>query len=195
MNLKELFLTQKASEHEGTLSVYEKVPRDLLEWRPAEGMLTLGQLARHVWLSEEGTRRIALEDDWSYYVTRVPQGLLAVLGEVKSLDDELQQIRRVHQDTMRSVQEFPLDRWEEIRENAQFHTCRPVGLMLFRIIDHQIHHRAQVGAYLHILTAGAPVLTPINYPHLWNKRSRGIMMSLSPASGGIDPCAELFLGC
>jgi uncharacterized damage-inducible protein DinB len=154
MNLKELFLTQKASEHGGTLSVYEKIPRDRLEWHPAEGMLTLGKLARHVWLSEEGTRRIALEDDWSYYATRVPHGLLAILGEVKSLDDELQQIRRVHQDTMHSVQEFPLDSWEEIRENAQFHTRRPIGLMLFRIIDHQIHHRAQVGTYLHILTGG-----------------------------------------
>ena len=154
MDLKDLFLTQKASEHEGTLSVYEKIPRDRLDWRPAEGMLSLGQMARHVWRSEEGTRHIALDGDWSYYEKRIPQGLLAVLGEVKSLDDELQEIRRVHQDTLRAVQAFPLDRWEELRENAQFHTRRPAGLMLFRIIDHQIHHRAQVGTYLRILTGG-----------------------------------------
>ena len=50
--------------------------------------------------------------------------------------------------------EFPLDRWEEIRENAQFHTRRSIGIMLFRIIEHQIHHRAQVGTYLRILTGG-----------------------------------------
>ena len=42
----------------------------------------------------------------------------------------------------------------EIRENAQFHTSRPIGVMLFRIIEHQIHHRAQVGTYLRILTGG-----------------------------------------
>jgi len=154
MDLKEFFLTQKESEHQGTLSVYEKIPRDRLDWRPAEGMLSLGQIARHVWRSEEGTRRIALEGDWSYYVTRVPQGLLAILGEVKKLDEELQEIRRVHQDTLRAVQAFPLDRWDEIRENAQFHTHRPIWVMLFRIIEHQIHHRAQVGTYLRILTGG-----------------------------------------
>ena len=152
MDLKELFLTQKESEHQGTLSVYEKIPRDRLDWRPAEGMLSLGQLARHVWRSEEGTRRIAIEGDWTYYVTRVPLGLLAVLGEVKSLDDELQEIRRVHQDTLRAVEAFPRDRWEDIRENAEFHTRRPIGIMLFRIIEHHIHHRAQVGTYLHIFT-------------------------------------------
>ena len=154
MDLKELFLIQKASEHEGTIAVYAKIPRDRLDWRPADGMLTLGQMARHAWRSEEGNRNIALQNNWSYYETRIPKGLLAVLGEVKSLDAELQEIRRVHQDTLRAVRSFPLDRWEEIRENVQFHTRRPVGVMLFRIIEHQIHHRAQVGTYLHILTGG-----------------------------------------
>ena len=154
MDLKELFLTQKASEHEGTLSVYEKIPRDRLDWRPAEGMLSLGQMARHVWRSEEGTRRIAIDSDWSYYETRIPQGLLATLGEVKSLDDELREMRRVHHETLRAAHAFPLKRWGEIRENPQFRTRRPAGLMLFRIIEHHIHHRAQVGTYLRLLTGG-----------------------------------------
>jgi uncharacterized damage-inducible protein DinB len=154
MDLKQFFLSQKQAEHEGTIAVYAKIPRDRLDWRPAEGMLTLGQMARHVWRSEEGSRRIALDADWSYYEKRIPLGLLAVLGEVKSLDDELREIRRVHQETLRAVQAFPLERWEEMRENAQFHTHRTAGEMLFRIIEHQIHHRAQVGTYVRILTGG-----------------------------------------
>ena len=83
MNLKDFFLVQKKSQHQATLAVYGKIPPDRLDWRPAEGMLTLGQIARHAWRSEEGTRRIALENDWSYYETRIPLGLFAVLGEVK----------------------------------------------------------------------------------------------------------------
>ncbi len=154
MDIRELFLAQKANAHEGTIAVYEKIPRDRLDWRPADGMLTLGQLARHVWRSEEGTRRIALDGDWTYYETRIPQGLLAVLGEVKSLDDELREMRRVHQETMRAVQAFPLDRWEELRDKPEFDTHRTVAVLLFRIIEHQVHHRAQVGTYLRILTGG-----------------------------------------
>ena len=152
MNIKDLFLLQKQGEHEGTLAVYEKIPRHRLDWQPAEGMLTLGQLARHAWMSEEGNRRIALENDWSYYETRVPRGLFAILGEVKSLEEELEQLKRVHQETLRAAEAFPLERWEEIRENANFNVCRPVGVLLFRIIEHQVHHRAQVGTYLRILT-------------------------------------------
>lgn len=152
MDIKQLFLVQKQAEHEGTLAVYEKIPSERLDWRPADGMLTLGQLARHAWKSEEGNRRIALDDDWSYYETRIPQGLFAILGEVSSLDEELQQLRRVHRETLRAAEAFPLERWTEIRENAQFHTRRPAGIILFRIIEHQIHHRAQVGTYLRLLT-------------------------------------------
>jgi len=154
MDTRQLFLLQKQGEHEGTIAVYEKIPPDRLDWRPAEGMLTLGQMARHVWRSEEGTRRIALDGDWSYYEKRIPLGLLAVLGEVKSLGDELQEIRRVHQETLRAAEAYPIERWEEIRDNPQFHTHRTVASLLFRVIEHQVHHRAQVGTYLRLLNGG-----------------------------------------
>ena len=80
MDIKELFLTEKESEHQGTIAVYTKIPHDRLDWRPAEGMLSLGQLARHVWRSEEGTRRIALEGDWSYYAGAHSPGPFCVSG-------------------------------------------------------------------------------------------------------------------
>ncbi len=154
MDAKELFLKQKQAEHEGTIAVYARIPPDRLEWRPAEGMLTLGQMARHVWRSEEGTRRIAIDGDWGYYAKRIPQGILVTLGEVKSLDEELREIRRVHQETLNAAQGFALERWDEMRESEQYHTRRTAGVMLFRIIEHQIHHRAQVGTYIRILTGG-----------------------------------------
>jgi uncharacterized damage-inducible protein DinB len=152
VDIKQLYLLQKQAEHKGTMAVYGKIPADRLDWRPAEGSLTLGQMARHVWRSEEGTRRVALEGDWSYYETRIPQGLLAILGEVTRLDDELRQMDRVHEETIRAAEAFPLERWDEIRENTKFNFRWPAGVVLFRIIEHQIHHRAQVGTYLRILT-------------------------------------------
>jgi len=151
MDAKQLFLKQKQAEHQGTMAVYGKIPPDRLDWRPADGVLTLGQMARHVWKSEEGTRRVAMEADWSYYQRRIPQGLHAILGEVKSLDEELRELQRVHDDTMRAAEAFPLERWDEPRENSEFKFHWTAGVVLFRIIEHQIHHRAQVGTYLRIL--------------------------------------------
>ena len=57
MDIKELFLKQKQATHQSTLGVLAKIPRDRVGWRPAEGMLSLGEVVRHIWMSEEGVRR------------------------------------------------------------------------------------------------------------------------------------------
>lgn len=152
MDLREFFLKQKEATHQGTLGVLRKISPDQIAWRPREGMLSLGEIARHLWMSEEGVRRVALDGNWDYFEKRVPRGLFATLGEVKSIEDELAQIERVHHETLSAVAAFPLDRWQEERKNEQFNIRRKVVVMLFGINEHQIHHRAQVGAYLHILT-------------------------------------------
>jgi uncharacterized damage-inducible protein DinB len=154
MDLKEFFLKQKQATHRGTLDVLAKIPPNALAWRPADGMLSLGEITRHIWMSEEGVRQAALEGKWDYYEKRVPQGLFAILGEVKSLETEMAQIEKVYQDTLRDAAAFPLERWEEEREDSRFNIRRRVYVFLFGLIEHEIHHRAQVGAYLHILTGG-----------------------------------------
>ena len=152
MDLKEFYLKQKAAVYQGELQVYAAIPPDRLDWRPAEKVLTLGQLVRHVWMSEQGIRRIALDNDWSYFEKRVPQLLSDLLGDVNSLDTELKEIERAHTETLRAVEAYPLERWKEIRENAKFETKRTVSAFLFGITEHHIHHRAQVGVYVRILT-------------------------------------------
>jgi len=154
MELKEFFLKQRQATHRGTLEVLAKIPPDQIGWRPAEGMLSLGEITRHIWMSEEGIRRAALEGKWDYYEKRVPQGLFSILGEVKSLEPEIAQIEKTYQDTLREAAALPLERWQKERVNDQFNIRRRVSVFLFGINEHEIHHRAQVGTYLHILTGG-----------------------------------------
>jgi uncharacterized damage-inducible protein DinB len=152
VDLKTFFLKQKQAAHQSTLKVLGTIPPDQLTWRPAEGMLSLGEIARHVWMSEEGVRRVALEDRWDYYERRVPLGLFAILGDVSSLSDELASLERVHQETIAAAEAFPLDRWQEERKNEQFNIRRNIAVMLFGMNEHHAHHRAQAGVYLHLLT-------------------------------------------
>lgn len=152
MDIREFFLKQKQATYYGTVNVLEKIPRDQLAWRPSTGMLSLGELVRHLWTSEEGIRRIALKDQWDYLDLRIPKGLFAILGEVKSLADELHDLERVHSDTMREAADFPLGDWEVVRENPKFDFRRRASVILYGITEHQIHHRAQVGTYVRLLT-------------------------------------------
>ncbi len=152
MDLKEFWLKQNEAAYQSDVKVFSMIPQERIGWRPVEGMLTLGELVRHVAMSEEGVRRVALLDDWSYYEKRVPLGLSGILGEVKSIQEELQYLERVHRDTLQEVREFPIQRWDEERVNDAFHVRRKVAVMLYGINEHHAHHRAQAGTYLHILT-------------------------------------------
>ena len=152
MDLKEFFLKQKQATYKNSLKVFQSIPPDQLGWRPAEDMLSLGQIVRHVGMSEAGVRRVALENGWEYYEKRVPLGLFKLLGEVTSLAAELSALERIHQETIAAVEAFPIERWEEERSNDAFGVRTKVAVMLFGINEHQTHHRAQVGTYLHILT-------------------------------------------
>lgn len=152
MDLKEFFLKQKQASYKNSLKVFQAIPPDQLDWRPAADMLSLGQIVRHVGMSEAGVRRVAIENVWEYYEKRVPLGLFKLLGEVTSVPDELSVLERIHQETMSAVEAFPIERWEEERRNDAFGVRTKVVVMLFGINEHNTHHRAQVGTYLHILT-------------------------------------------
>ena len=96
--------------------------------------------------------KAALEGRWDYYEQRIPRGLFSILGAVESLEQEMGSMERVHRETLRAVAEFPLERWQEERINEEFKIGRKVFVMLFGINEHQIHHRAQLGVYLRMLT-------------------------------------------
>jgi uncharacterized damage-inducible protein DinB len=152
MDLKEFFLKQKQATYKNSLKVFQAIPPDQLRWRPAADMLSLGQIVRHVGMSEAGVRRVAIENVWEYYEKRVPLGLFKLLGEVTSLAEEIGTLERVHQETIAAVEAFPLERWQEERRNDSFNVHTKVAVMLFGINEHHTHHRAQVGTYLHLLT-------------------------------------------
>lgn len=152
MDLKQFFLKQKQATYQNSLKVFEAIPEDQLAWRPAEGMLSLGEIVRHVWMSEEGIRRVALEGRWDYYEKRVPLGLAGILGEVTSLADELKRLEQANQETLSRAADFPLERWEEERKDDRFNVRTKAAVMLFGINEHHSHHRAQAGVYLHLIT-------------------------------------------
>ncbi len=155
MDLKEFFLKQKEAIRGRTLQVAAMIRPENLGWRSEGGALSLGEMLRHIWVSEEGVRRVALEGNFAYYETRIPNGLRAILGKPGTLEEELRNLERVHKETLAAVQEFPLEGWEEERVHAGLGFRRKIGVILMGINEHEIHHRAQLMTYLRML--GTPV--------------------------------------
>ena len=155
MDLKEFFLKQKEVIRGRTRQVTGMIRPAYLDWRPEKDALSVGEMLQHLWVSEEGVRRVALEGNFAYYETRIPKGLRAVLGKQGTREEELANLERVHRETLDAVKGFPFERWEEERVHEGLGFRRKIGVILLGINEHEIHHRAQLMAYLRML--GTPV--------------------------------------
>ncbi|MBI3405713.1 MAG: DinB family protein [Acidobacteria bacterium] len=160
MEFRDLFLKQKEAIRKRTTQVVGMVKPEHLPWRPEKDALTIGEMIRHLWVSEEGVRRVALDSNFAYYETRIPQGLRAVLGTPVGLREELGNLSRVHQETLDLVSKCTASFFEEERTHEGFGFRRKVYTILLGMNEHEIHHRAQLMTYLRIL--GTPVPEAIN---------------------------------
>ncbi|MFZ0820611.1 MAG: DinB family protein [Candidatus Acidiferrales bacterium] len=158
MTIQEMFLKQKEALRARTKQTTFLLREDEMSWRPVPGALSVGEMLRHMWVSEEGVRRVALEGNFAYYETRIPQGLGAVVGKPRTLAEELQSLDKVHTETLAQVARFPLERWEEERVHEGLGIRRKIAVILFGINEHEVHHRAQLMTYLRML--GTPVAEP-----------------------------------
>jgi uncharacterized damage-inducible protein DinB len=161
MNLPEFFLKQKEALRRRTRQVAEMVQPEQMAWRPEPGALSIGEMLRHLWVSEEGVRRVALDGNFAYYEARIPKGLGAVLGTVTTRDEELANLERVHNDTLAAVRKFPAEKWDEEREHEGLGFRRKAALILLGINEHEIHHRAQLMTYLRMLGTPVPPAPPL----------------------------------
>jgi hypothetical protein len=155
MNLPQFFLRQKEAIRARTREVFAMVRPDHMDWKPEPGALSAGEMLRHLWVSEEGVRRCALNGDFHYYEVRVPKGLHAVMGTPGPLQEELKNAERVHAETLKAVAGLPPEVFDEERANPELGFRRKVAVILFGINEHEIHHRAQLMTYLRML--GTPV--------------------------------------
>jgi uncharacterized damage-inducible protein DinB len=161
-SLQEFFLKQKEAIRKRTYEVFALLRPEHMAWKPGKDALSVGDMLQHLWVSEEGVRRVALDGNFAYYETRIPKGLSGVLGKTGSLEEELKNIERVHRETLAIIAAKPAELFEEERAHAGIGFRRKVAVILFGMNDHEIHHRAQLMTYLRIL--GTPVAEPFQKP-------------------------------
>jgi uncharacterized damage-inducible protein DinB len=162
MTLQEFFLKQKEAIRARSQEVFVLIRPEHMAWKPEKGALSVGEILRHLWFSEDAVRRLVLDGDFSYFETRVPKGLPAVLGTPGSLEEELKNIERAHHETLSTVAALPAESWDEERAHAGLGYRRKVAVILFGINEHEVHHRAQLMTYLRML--GTPAPEPIRPP-------------------------------
>lgn len=141
-------------ESDATHRVLERVPVDRLDWRPHEKSMTLGRLAGHIaevprWAKETiENRELDLDQ-------------LEMEPYVASNREELLTRHREEVDRFVSVvapcsDEALLESWKLLQGGQEiFSLPRAVVLRNF-VLNHVIHHRAQMTVYLRLLDVPVP---------------------------------------
>lgn len=123
------------------------IPKGKLEWRPVKGMYSFGDLLRHM---------VDTEEFWIQGVLRGKGGSPdRTRKDYPTVAKIFKDWERIHQKTLAALSKMSataLDRKVKIEQNGKV----PVSWLLWHVIEHEVHHRAQIIVYLRLLGLEPP---------------------------------------
>jgi uncharacterized damage-inducible protein DinB len=133
-----------------TARVVACIPPDQIEWRPAPGLFSLGDLVRHL----AATERFMFGENVQGNISRYPgHGPELAAGH----DSVMQYFQRMHAETvaiLRQLTALDLQRYCSTPGGVEL----PVWKWLRSMIEHEVHHRGQLYLMLRLLGVPTPPL-------------------------------------
>jgi uncharacterized damage-inducible protein DinB len=151
---REEFLQNFEQVRERTMRVVRCIPPDQFEWSCRAGAFTLGDLARHIVTTErfvfaEGAcGRSSQYQGCGRELADGPQNIMAFM-------------ERLHAESMQIFREMSEEQWKAKGKSADGHPITAWKL-LRAMLEHEVHHRGQIYAYLGILGVATPSLYGLN---------------------------------
>lgn len=136
--------------HQRTMRVARTIPAGKVEWRPREGAFSPGDLVRHIAVTNRYTFAETILGRPSRYATHG-----AELAD--GLDAVLELAERLHRETVAIFSALSEDQWNskvQTADGAPITRWKLLRLML----EHEVHHRGELYAYLGLLEVTVPPL-------------------------------------
>jgi uncharacterized damage-inducible protein DinB len=157
MRLSESLLSELNEESKGTRRTLERVPEDRLDWRPHPRSMTLGELATH----------LANVASWTPVTVNRESFDMEPPGETPPRQDALESRRAILELFEGNLSEARaalsaasdedlLRPWTLLKGGQTLLTMPRLAVLRTFILNHSIHHRAQLGVYLRLLDVAVP---------------------------------------
>lgn len=157
MSISKMILPEFEHEMANTRKTLERVPDDKFSWKPHEKSMTLGGLATHLANIPSWT---AMTFDRDELDIAPPGSGPYKLEEAKSTADLLEAFDQ-NVASGRAALEAATDenwrgKWSLLMTGKPIFTLPRTGVMRGFVMNHLIHHRAQLGVYLRLLDVPVP---------------------------------------
>jgi uncharacterized damage-inducible protein DinB len=157
MSTAQLLLAELDQEVETSRTLFERLPDGKWDWRPHEKSMTLSRLATHVAEIPSWSKSILMADEIDFmspemqaWTPREMQSQAEILAELDSAAETC----RSH---LAEVTDEDLDGEWTMKSGDQVF-MQEKKYMVFRrqVLNHMVHHRAQLGVYLRLLDVPLP---------------------------------------
>jgi len=150
------FFNEISQEAVITRRVLERIPEDMLEWRPHPKSMSLGQLALHVATIPRNLTRMAQIEEFDASQANFTPPSPANLEEILTSHDEG---LREAQNYLGSIDDQALYRnWRLTSKGKEVFAIPRGGMIRSIMLNHWYHHRGQLSVYLRLLDVPVPVI-------------------------------------
>jgi uncharacterized damage-inducible protein DinB len=157
MPINQMILPEFDHEMANTRKTLERVPDDKFNWKPHEKSMTLGGLATHLSNIPSWTKNTFEANE----LDLAPEGQPAPRLEQANSTAELLETFDQHVAAARAALESAADeswhgKWSLRMGDKTIFTLPRTAVMRGFVMNHMIHHRAQLGVYLRLLDVPVP---------------------------------------
>jgi uncharacterized damage-inducible protein DinB len=153
MTFLELFRTEFDDEMKKTRKILERVPEDKFAWKPHEKSMLLGRLASHVAEMPGRAALIATADE----LLRQPGQVPFSAATHAELIDKFEKGFADGRSAIAGLTDEQLSKIWTLKFGDQIMAQMPKAMALRTVVmNHMIHHRAQLGVYLRLLEIPVP---------------------------------------
>jgi uncharacterized damage-inducible protein DinB len=159
MSIAQSLLPEFDQEMAGTRKTLERVPEDKFDWRPHEKSTTMSELATHIANMLNWATITLTQDSFDFQ----PEGSAPYREEaVKSRAELLakfdQGLTTARAALAAATDEAMMEKWSLLKGGNVIFTMPRIACLRGMILNHIIHHRAQLGVYLRMNDVPVPAL-------------------------------------
>ena len=157
MRISETLLPEFDHEMANTRKTLERVPEDKFDWKPHEKSMTLRSLATHLANIPSWTAHSINKDSMDIAPPGEPPPQVApVTSQAEILDVFDKNVAAARAALTGASDEKLLAPWSLLSGGKTIFTLPRVAVMRSFVMNHAIHHRAQLGVYLRLYDIPVP---------------------------------------
>lgn len=158
MGLSEFMLPEFDREMANTRKTLERIPEDKFDWKPHEKSTTMRGLATHLSNLVSWAVLTIEKDEFD----AVPEGQPLRAKPVESVQEALETFDKNVADARAAISgasdEHLMKPWTLLAAGKTIFTQPRIGVLRGMIMNHSIHHRAQLSVYLRLNDVPVPAL-------------------------------------